>query len=66
MSLQTDLLEWYDINKRPLVFREHKDPYAIWVSEIMAQQTRIEAMLPYTDAVTHYVRTASAIWLYRH
>lgn len=49
MSLQTDLLEWYDINKRPLVFREHKDPYAIWVSEIMAQQTRIEAMLPYFE-----------------
>lgn len=49
MSFQTDLLEWYDIHKRPLVFRQNKDPYAIWVSEIMAQQTRIEAMLQYFE-----------------
>lgn len=46
-AFQKDLLEWYVKNHRPLEFRLKKDPYAIWISEIMAQQTRIEAMLPY-------------------
>lgn len=44
---QKDLLKWYDKNARPLIFREKKEAYSIWISEIMAQQTRIEAMLPY-------------------
>lgn len=44
---QFDLLEWYEENARKLEFREKKDAYSIWISEIMAQQTRIEAMLPY-------------------
>jgi len=44
-----ELLSWYDVNKRELPFRKDKDPYRIWISEIMAQQTRIEAMLPYYD-----------------
>ena len=38
------LLAWYDVHKRALPWRESKDPYRIWVSEIMSQQTRIEAM----------------------
>lgn len=46
-TFQKDLIEWYVKNHRPLEFRLKKDPYAIWISEIMAQQTRIEAMLPY-------------------
>ena len=44
---QDDLLIWYEKNARKLEFREKKDAYSIWISEIMAQQTRIEAMLPY-------------------
>lgn len=47
--MQKKLLDWYDINKRELAFRKKKDAYSIWVSEIMAQQTRIEAMLPYYE-----------------
>lgn len=43
----TLLLDWYSRNKRPLPFRENPTPYGVWISEIMAQQTRIEAMLPY-------------------
>lgn len=46
-EFQKDLIDWYIHNHRPLEFRLKKDPYAIWISEIMAQQTRIEAMLPY-------------------
>ena len=46
-EFQKDLIDWYIKNHRPLEFRLKKDPYEIWISEIMAQQTRIEAMLPY-------------------
>lgn len=41
------LLDWYSRNRRQLPFRENPTPYRVWISEIMAQQTRIEAMLPY-------------------
>ena len=49
-SLQTVfalLTEWYHVYKRDLPWRRTKDPYAIWVSEIMLQQTRVEAVKPY-------------------
>lgn len=41
------LLAWYPEHARKLPWRETKDPYRIWVSEIMLQQTRVEAVLPY-------------------
>ena len=41
------LLDWYKENKRDLPWRHTKDPYAIWISEIMLQQTRCEAVKPY-------------------
>jgi len=43
------LLPWYKANARDLPWRHTKDPYRIWVSEIMLQQTRVEAVLPYYD-----------------
>lgn len=43
------LLYWYDTNQRILPWRESKDPYRIWVSEIMLQQTRVEAVKPYYE-----------------
>ncbi len=43
------LLDWYDQNKRTLPWRGHPDPYAVWVSEIMLQQTRVEAVTPYFE-----------------
>lgn len=43
------LLEWYDKNKRVLPWREEPTPYHVWVSEIMLQQTRVEAVKPYYD-----------------
>ncbi len=42
-----ELLRWYQLNKRILPWREGKNPYYIWVSEIMLQQTRVEAVKPY-------------------
>lgn len=41
------LLSWYQLHHRPLIFRQTKQPYHIWISEIMAQQTQIVTMLPY-------------------
>ena len=41
------LLDWYEKNKRDLPWRRTRDPYKIWVSEIMLQQTRVAAALPY-------------------
>ncbi len=46
-SFASRLLEWYELNKRSLPWRGHADPYAVWVSEIMLQQTRVEAVIPY-------------------
>ena len=41
------LLSWYQQNARQLPWRGHPDPYAVWVSEIMLQQTRVETVIPY-------------------
>lgn len=43
------LVQWYQTKKRNLPWRENKDPYRIWVSEIMLQQTRVEAVKPYYE-----------------
>lgn len=43
------LLKWYRSNRRDLPWRADKDPYRIWVSEIMLQQTRVEAVIPYYE-----------------
>ncbi|HEX6593038.1 MAG TPA: A/G-specific adenine glycosylase [Bacillota bacterium] len=44
---QNDLLNWYEKNKRDLPWRKDKDPYKVWVSEIMLQQTRVDTVIPY-------------------
>lgn len=43
------LLQWYDYNRRILPWREEPTPYHVWVSEIMLQQTRVEAVKGYYD-----------------
>ena len=43
------LLAWYDGNARVLPWREGPSPYRVWVSEIMLQQTRVEAVKPYYE-----------------
>jgi A/G-specific adenine glycosylase len=42
-----ELLTWYDRHRRDLPWRQTRDPYRIWLSEIMLQQTRVETALPY-------------------
>lgn len=43
------LSDWYRVHNRPLPWRQSPTPYRVWVSEIMLQQTRIEAVLPYYE-----------------
>jgi A/G-specific adenine glycosylase len=46
-SIQRRLLQWYHIHQRDLPWRRDQDPYKIWVSEVMLQQTRVETVIPY-------------------
>ena len=49
MSFTTTILQWFKENGRALPWRETRDPYAIWLSEIILQQTRIEQGRPYWE-----------------
>src|SRR2546430_550206 len=46
-QFRSDLLRWFGAHQRALPWRETRDPYRIWVSEIMLQQTRVAAVIPY-------------------
>jgi A/G-specific adenine glycosylase len=47
--LRCQLLEWFAVNQRKLPWRRDRDPYRIWISEIMLQQTRVAAVIPYFE-----------------
>ncbi|MFL6195216.1 MAG: A/G-specific adenine glycosylase [Thermoanaerobaculia bacterium] len=47
MRRQDDLLTWFDRHRRDLPWRRTSDPYKIWLSEVMLQQTRVETVLPF-------------------
>lgn len=49
LQLIAALTDWYNINKRELPWRRSREPYPIWICEIMAQQTRIASVLPYYE-----------------
>ncbi len=54
-SFQTKLISWYLENRRELPWRKTKDPYKIWVSEIMLQQTKVDTVIPYYEKfMNHY------------
>ncbi len=55
------LLPWYSANRRNLPWRRDKDPYHIWVSEIMLQQTRVEAVKNYYARFLDALPTVSAL-----
>jgi A/G-specific adenine glycosylase len=46
-ELRRSLLNWYGRSGRNLPWRHNRDPYAIWVSEIMLQQTQVQTVIPY-------------------
>ncbi|HUM10621.1 MAG TPA: A/G-specific adenine glycosylase [Myxococcaceae bacterium] len=49
-EIRAALLRWYDAQARDLPWRRTRDPYAIWVSEVMLQQTQVSVVLPYWTA----------------
>ena len=55
------LLPWYERNRRELPWRKDKDPYHIWISEIMLQQTRVEAVKGYYARFLEALPTISAL-----
>lgn len=60
-ELPTLLLPWYEQNARTLPWRETKDPYPIWISEIMLQQTRVDAVKAYYTRFLTALPTIAAL-----
>ena len=52
------LIDWYNKNKRDLPWRKTNDPYKIWLSEIILQQTRISTGIPYYEKFLENLRSA--------
>lgn len=55
------LCDWYKKNKKSYPWRESRDPYRIWISEVMLQQTRTAAVLPYYDRFLTAFPTVEAL-----
>ena len=55
------LLSWYEQNHRSLPWRDDPTPYHVWLSEIMLQQTRIEAVIPYYERFLAACPTVKAL-----
>ena len=47
MNFSSQLIAWYKINRRDLPWRNTNDPYKVWLSEIILQQTKVQQGLPY-------------------
>ena len=60
-SFRQKLLAWYDENKRDLPWRRSKNPYHIWVSEIMLQQTRVDTVIPYYERFLDWFPTVESL-----
>ncbi|MDR0139445.1 A/G-specific adenine glycosylase [Metabacillus idriensis] len=60
-DFRKDLISWYLLEKRDLPWRLNQDPYKIWVSEIMLQQTRVDTVIPYFLAFTEKFPTLEAL-----
>ncbi|MFC0557520.1 A/G-specific adenine glycosylase [Halalkalibacter alkalisediminis] len=60
-GFQESLVDWFLENQRELPWRESKDPYRVWVSEIMLQQTRVDTVIPYYQAFMREFPTLEAL-----
>ena len=56
-SFRRTLLNWYDNEKRDLPWRRTKNPYFIWISEIMLQQTQVVTVIPYYERFLEWFPT---------
>ena len=62
-SFRKKLLVWYDAHKRDLPWRRTQDPYKIWISEIMLQQTRVDTVIPYYERFLDWFPTVAELAL---
>lgn len=60
-SLRKKLLAWFEREGRDLPWRRTQDPYAIWVSEVMLQQTRVDTVIPYYERFLSSFPTVEAL-----
>ena len=60
-ALAPRLLHWFDLHKRDLPWRHTRDPYHIWVSEIMLQQTQVVTVIPYYERFLQAFPTVQAL-----
>lgn len=63
ISFRRTLLAWYDNEKRDLPWRRTKNPYHIWVSEIMLQQTQVVTVIPYYERFLSWFPTIESLAL---
>lgn len=61
MSIELKLTQWYKQSHRTLPFRLNQDPYRVWISEIMAQQTQIDTLIPYYERWMHEYPTLESL-----
>lgn len=60
-ALRARLIEWYRAHRRDLPWRRTRDPYAIWISEVMLQQTRVDTVIPYYERFLERWPTVGAL-----
>lgn len=56
-AFQNDLISWFIAEQRDLPWRKDQDPYKVWVSEIMLQQTRVDTVIPYFNRFIEWFPT---------
>lgn len=60
-AIQQKLTEWFEANRRDLPWRRDRDPYKVWVSEIMLQQTQVDTVIPYFERFIERFPTVHAL-----
>src|SRR5207244_10387206 len=60
-TLQRRLLAWYDAHRRDLPWRRTRDPYPVWLSEVMLQQTQVATARPFFDAFIRRFPTLASL-----
>lgn len=60
-AIQTSLLNWYQVHQRQMPWRGEADPYKIWVSEVMLQQTQVTTVIPYYKRFLSQFPTVAAL-----
>ena len=63
MSVTISVLDWYDKSKRDLPFRNTVNPYCVWLSEVMLQQTQVETVIPYYNKWLENIQASDLLHL---